>query len=581
MTLQAIPPVSVSRPALGQVPLSSFWMSLWAACTALAWLLPNHYPPWTTFHLDAWMACVMLTTAAWLQIKVRVPVPWTGLPALVAVVSVVPVLQYAAGLVVQAGNAWVSSAYLLGFLLAWLGGARWEAGARGQLGDGLFLAIGLAAFVSVGLALHQWLLLDRLDIWSMGGGAGRPFANLGQPNQLATLLVWGLLALAWAYVRRQIGSHVAIFAATYLLFGMALTGSRTAWVAMALLVMAAWLWRRAWPNARAPWAVTGLAVYFFVCVVSVNPLSRLLLGDVSTGVADVVRVASESRLTIWALFLDASTHQPWFGYGWNQVAMAHMDTALDHPALHVYFTHAHNFFLDLVLWCGWPLGLVASAYLLWWIVSRARRVRGADDAVLFLMVLVIANHAMLELPLHHAYFLLPVGLVMGALDLRLAVAPVYRGARWLDFAVWLVAAALLALIIRDYARVEPSYQTLRFEWARIKTSPAKPPDVVVLTQWRDYVAMAKTDLGKAVSDEELQRMENITSLYPNTGFFQVLAMSLARRGQTDRAAHWLDVMCSVLSVAQCGGVRAAWIQQAAQDPALAAVPWPRATKVGN
>jgi len=557
--------------------MSTLWLAVVVLGIALAWLLPNHYAPWSTFHLDAWMAFVLLLASGWIFLRARGFVSWTGFPLVVLALVVLPGLQHAAGLVVSSGTAWINTAYLAGLLVAWLAGAQWEAEAPGQLTDGLFVAIGIGAVVSVGLSLHQGLLLDRLDVWSMGGGATRATANLGQPNQLGTLLVWGLLAVGWGHVRQRIGGAVALFVASFLVLGIAMTGSRTAWLAMAILTGAAWVWRRFWPHPRTPLAVLGLVGFFVVCVFAVGPLLQWVLGDSGSDVADIVRISGESRPTIWALFLDASLQQPWFGYGWGQVVLAYMEVALAHPALYVHFAHSHNLFLDLVLWCGWPLGLSISAFLVWWLVGRVRRVRSAQEALLVLLVLVVANHAMLELPLHYAYFLLPVGLVIGMLDVRMRIRPVLQGGRWLRplvWTAWLLAAALLAGIVRDYMRVEATYQALRFEWANIKTPPVEPPDLLLLTQWRDFVRMVKWDLQQPVRDEDLQWMEHVVSLHPNIGLFQIYAIALAGRGQPKRAAHWLATMCVSLSETQCDRVAAFWKGRARSDPAMAAVPWP-------
>ena len=561
--------------------MSDFWLSLWALCVALAWLLPNHYPPWTTFHLDAWMACVLTVTALWFLVRAPKNVSWTGLPVVVLLLAGLPLLQYSTGLVVFAGTAWMSTAYLVGALMACLVGAQWAGIAPRQLGDGIFTAVGIAAIVSVGLAYHQWLMLDRLDIWSMGGGASRAIANLGQPNQLGTLFVWSLLALAWGVTRGRIRPSIAIGAALFIMTGLALTGSRTAWIALILLIAGAWVWRQRWPHSRLPWAVTALGLCFAVLTVAVGPLTQRVLGGSGNDVADIVRIASELRPTIWAMFVDASLQRPWLGYGWGQISVANMEVALMHPALQAYFSHSHNLFLDLILWSGWPIGLAVSLFLMWWLVSRAVRVRTAEDALLFMLVLVVANHAMLELPLHHAYFLLPVGLVMGALDVRLGIRPLLTVGRWaapVVWATWLLAAMLLAGIIRDYLRVEAVYQGLRYEWANIKTPPVEPPDVLLLTQWRDFVRMVKWDLGQPVRDEDLQWMQHVTSLTPNIGLFQIYAMSLARSGQPDKAAHWLRTMCTALPAGRCAQVASFWQFKARSDPALAAVSWPPATE---
>lgn len=556
-------------------PMTPFWLAGWALALATAWLLPNHYPPWSTFHMDAWMAVVLSLAAAAVIVRSAGPVVWHGITLLAAALVFIPLVQYGFGMVMFSGTAWISTAYLIGFLLALLTGARWESASPGQLADGLFLAIGMAALLSVGLQLHQWLALDLLDIWSMGDGYGRPFANFGQPNNLGTFLLWGLLAAAWGLVRQRIGVWTALFMAVYLLFGLALTQSRTAWVAVVILVGASWLWRRLWSDQRLPWLVTGLGLYFAACVISIGWLNQLFLLTLSADIGDIVRISSEQRPAVWALFLDAALQRPWFGYGWNQVGLAQLTAALNHPSLHVLFSHSHNFFLDLMLWCGIPAGLLVSIYLVRWSWLRLRAVRGAEDAVLLLFLLVVANHAMLELPLHHAYFLLPVGLVMGALNVRQGALPIFVAGRWSAIALWLASVALLALLIRDYSRVEASYQALRFEWANIQTKVrGAPPDVLLLNQWSEFIRLARFEPSGGMSVEELDWMRRVTSTYPGAGAFHKLAGALAMNQQPDEARLWLQRLCRFVSESQCAAVKSAWASQSLSNPDIAAVPWP-------
>lgn len=525
--------------------------------------------------MDAWTAIVLALAAAAVIMRSTGPVVWHGITLLAAALVFVPLVQYGFGMVMFSGAAWISTAYLIGFLLALLTGVRWEMTSPGQLADGLFLAIGVAALLSVGLQLHQWLALDLLNIWSMGDGYGRPFANFGQPNQLGTFLLWGLLAAAWGLARRHIGVGTALFMAVHLLFGLALTQSRTAWVAVVILVGASWLWRRLWSDQRLPWLVTGLGLYFAACVISIGWLSQLFLLTLFADIGDIVRISSEQRPAAWALFLDAALQRPWFGYGWNQVGLAQLTAALNHPSLHVLFSHSHNLFLDLILWCGIPAGLLVSIYLVGWSWRRLCEVRGSEDAVLMLFLIVVGNHAMLELPLHHAYFLLPAGLVMGALNVRLNARPILIVRRWSVIAVWLASVALLALIIRDYSRVEASYQALRFEWAHIKTDIRRgPPEVLLLTQWREFIRFARFEPSSGMSADKLDWMRKLTSAYPSAGAFHKLAGALAMNQQPDEAQLWLKRLCKFVSESQCADVKAAWANQSLSNSGIAAVPWP-------
>lgn len=563
------------KSVIAKQPMTPFWLVGWALFLSVAWLLPNHYPPWSTFHMDAWIAIVLSLAAASVILRSAVPVVWHGLPVLVAVLGFVPGLQYGFGMVMLSGTAWISTAYLIGFLLALLAGAQWEAASPGQLADGLFLAIGVAALLSVGLQLHQWLALDLLDIWSMGEGYGRPFANFGQPNQAATFLLWGLFAAAWGFVRQRIGMWTAFLVAIYLLFGLALTASRTAWVAVVMLILASWLWRRLWPDRRLPWAVTGLGLYFAACVMAVGWLNQVFLLSLPSDPMDIARVSSELRPLLWSVFFDAALQHPYFGYGWNQVGVAQLTVAPDHPPLHVLFLHSHNLFLDLILWCGIPVGLFVSAYLLRWLYLRLRAVGGAEDAVLLLFLLVVGNHAMLELPLHHAYFLLPAGLIMGALHVRLNARRILIVGRWSSVTIWFASVALLTLIIRDYSRVEVSYQALRFEWARVKTGiRGEPPDVLLLTQWSEFIRLARFEPASGMSADDLDWMRKVVSTYPSIGAFHKLAVALAVNQRPSEAQLWLKRMCKIASEPQCAAVKLAWATQSLHSLPMAAVRWP-------
>jgi O-antigen ligase len=555
---------------------SQFWLVAWAVALSWSWLLPNHYLPWSTFHMDAWAAAVLMPMAGAVLWRTREQDKLSLFGIVMLGVTVVPWIQYGFGLISLPGTAWIAFAYLLGFALAILVGQRWELHSPAQLGDGLFFAIGIAALTSVGLQLHQWLQLNILDVWSMGNGFGRPFANFGQPNQLGTLLLWGVLALIWGTLRSYMRPVVMVVAAVFLLFGLALTESRTAWIGVVLLLLGIWYWRTLWPSRSAPWLASALALCFFIFVWAIPHFTvRLLLSSEEGNLEKATRLSSELRPQVWALFLDALRHRPWFGYGWNQVATAHLEVAPDHPPIPTLFAHSHNLFLDLLLWCGIPLGLILSGFVLVWLWRRFRAIRDGSGAVMFLLVVVVGNHAMLELPLHHAYFLLPTGLFIGALDARLRARLLTFGQRWLGAIIWLASASLLAIIIRDYSRIESSYQVLRFEWANIRVNASRvPPEVLVLGQLRDLIVYSRFEPSDRTSPQQLDWMLHVASIFPSAGVVHKLAAALVWNDRPQEAVLWLRRMCAISPHDQCDAIKNAWKKQSQTDPRIAAVPWP-------
>nr|WP_315188024.1 Wzy polymerase domain-containing protein [uncultured Albidiferax sp.] len=561
-------------------PLPPLWMGLWVPLLAMAWLIPNHYYPWATFHTDAWVAVMLAIAGGAVFTRSTRQVEWHGITTLIALLTTVPFLQFAAGMLSFSGEAWLITAYLMGFLLTLLAGAHWEGATPGRAADSLFLAIGIAAILSVWLQLRQWLglaaELETMQVWTAEFTRERPSANLGQPNQLATLLLWGLLAFLWGVARKKINPACAIFGAIFLLFGIALTQSRMPWIALSILTLAGFAWRRLWP-ARTPWVFLFLLLCFFGFTFSLSYLSEFLTLGIDVRSATLGGKSSQLRLKAIIMFLDALWQQPWVGYGWNQLASAQLAVAKNHPNMTSFFIQSHNLFLDLVLWCGIPIGVGASLYLVAWMLRCIKRTTNSEDAVLTLFILVVAIHAMVELPLHHAYFLLPTGLVMGMLNQRLRSNVIFRTNRWWILGSLLCTSLLLGVIIRDYLRVDASFRAYRLEVNHIgNLPPGKPPEVIVLNDLREFIRNARTEVQPNISSEELELLRRITKSFPTPFNLFNYTKALAFRHETVAARDWMEKIQKVQPDSYVQNLREVWTIQSQTEPAMAAVPWPPA-----
>lgn len=557
---------------------SPFWLGLWALTLALGWLIPNHAPPWGAFHHDAWIALGVLVIALVVFLRGAVSTTaWTPPVVVSLALAVAPWAQYVSGQIVFAGVAWMPSLYLLGLAFALRVGTVWEHATPGEPARVLGGAILFAALMSTGLALAQWLQFD-LDIWMVNAGTARPFANIGQPNQLGTFLSWGLIALAWLWAKRHVGLATWLLSSAFLLMGMALTGSRTSWLILGMLVvMLAW-WRHHFPRRQLLVGGLLLLAWFVFCSLAIPKLTALAQVASTAGAEPQLmqlRMATDIRPMVWGAYIDAALRSPWWGYGWTQAQLGQMAVLLDYPDWQILFSHTHNLFLDLVLWMGLPLGLAVSAFLLWRFWRLFTSVKTLDQALLFCMLLAVAIHAMLELPLHYAYMLLPAGLIWGILEASQPGWSWPRLGRRAHLGAWLVSAALLACVLRDYLNVQTSYQWLQFEWARLATQKTAPePQVVMLTQWPAFVRLSHRELRDPVTPDELREMQNLAHLYPSAGFLMQLASAQALNGQPDAAQVSLRQACQMHGPAQCAAIRQNWQLAARHQPALSRVTLP-------
>jgi hypothetical protein len=562
-------------PFVWREPASALWLPIWAVCLALGWLLPNHDWPWTSFHSETWAAFCFAVACGFLLLRSRQPVAMPWLLVLTAFLALIPVVQQVTGLVYFFGSASLGALYLAGFALAMVTGQRWAAADPNQPIDGLFLAIGVAGVASVGMQLCQWLGLDMLGIWLVPSDPCRPFANLAQPNNLATLLLWACLAAAWGYWRRLLSAGAALMLASFLVLGIALTQSRTAMLGMLLAVILSFFWRR---QPGGQWLFRSALVllgFLVLCLIAVPLISNALLLPVDSRFTNPELVVQDApRKIVYRLFLEASLDKALFGYGWANTGDAFFSRIASFPELGVTFYHTHNLFLDLVLWFGWPLGMIVIASLLCWGLVALRAVGNVGSVILFFFVLFAGVHSMLEFPLHYANFLLPCGLVIGVIHARWGAPFRYRVSRWPVIAIFSIAVLGLGTIVRDYSLFEDDVRALRFERLNIQvTQPRVGTEIMLLTQLRAFLDFSHENPRRGFATDETKLAEEAAFAIFNPlntfNFIQILALN----GQAAEAQLWVNRARYFLPAGTYRDMAQQWSNALAESPELAAVTW--------
>lgn len=534
--------------------------------------------PWRSFHSEMALVAATLPVALWAPLRKRVPqqVPWIAL--VLCAFALVPWAQFFVGKLEYVGDAWLPACYFIAFGLAIATGARFEQVEPGRLAPVLFGAYVLAALVSTGLALYQLLHVTGLGLLTMEfpyARGARPFGNLGQSNHLATLLVWGLVALWWLFLKGHLRGSVVVAAAAFVLFGIASTQSRTAWVELTLLAAAAGLWRDPLAGRRVLPGFVALGLYFTVLVAGWSWFAHSVeFNNVRTVSGELATAGL--RPSIYRLFADAVAREPWAGWGWNQISVAHHALALDHPALGYSFTSAHNGLLDLAVQQGIPLTLLLAGALLVWYVGALRRVRTDTDALLAVAITVLLAHAMVEFPQNYTYFLVPLGLMMGLLHAHEGTRGTLQVSRWGVFALAVASTVVCLWMTVEYRTAEKSLETVRMERNRVGYSRgSKAPDLVMLTQLREFLAYLRIRYTQPAPPAQLEAMRRLVARYPSDGNFLVLAVAEVTNGRPDLAADALARLCRMVPASRCEGALDTWKAIAADKPEFAKVALPR------
>ncbi|HEY6510840.1 MAG TPA: Wzy polymerase domain-containing protein [Burkholderiaceae bacterium] len=547
-------------------PTGLGWV-LWPAAVALPWLVPSHAAPWTTFHADAATAAALAALAAWaLAQPGRWPLDRLGVGALA--LALIPLAQAMSGRLLYAGDGVMAAAFLAAVAAAVAIGRRCEALAPGRLPDALFAGLGVAAFGSTGLVLYQGLGLDALGVLVAPLPDGRrATANVGQPNLLATLQLWGLLALWWAWLRGQARSGVALAGAAFLVFALAATESRTGAVG-ALVLAAALVAFTDGRRARVALAAAAvLVVYLASLLIWTWPDSTM------GGAPPLERIAIGRRPSIWLLMIDAITRGPAFGYGWNQGTLAQEAVAATHAPLGLVIQHAHNVVLDLMVWNGPWIGAAAAVALLAWFVVRWRAVRRPPEVVLLLVPTLLLWHAMVELPHVLLVLLLPAALATGVLLQRTGVTPPLRVPRPLCAVAVLLLVGYLGAVWLQYRAVEDDLRASLVRARRIgDLSPVPPPPTPLLAPLGDVLRAVRVVPQAGIDAATIDALERSARRYPSDGALFRLAQVAALNGRPELAAQSLQRLCRLYPQAACRAAHAAWKAQSENNDALRGVP---------
>lgn len=529
-----------------------FFFILSAILMAAAWLSPVHRMPWTTFTSE------ILTFAAALSLCMGFvkQAPKIAKPQLIAAVIIfIPLIQWAMGLILYLSNALLCSAYLLMFWLMVVIGYNLGPSqvAREAVFKRFSVLVVVVAVVSALIAVLQWLHLTSYFPGLVNVLKGnRPYANFAQPNNLATFLSLGVFGCLYLFEQRALAKRVVVPIALLLIFAIALTQSRTSWV-VCLFIPVYWIMRHYWGvksyqrNNRM--SITAILLWVGIFIVNIA-LLPLLTGWITAyfdqnlvATTNVVARASSGylRFDMWAQAITAVGQHPWFGYGWNQTGMAQI-AAFDLYPSHEWYKSAHNIILDLFIWNGVVLGTLVIGYLACWLYWLNKGARENVSIIASLMVAAILIHAMLEYPIHYAYFLLPMGFLLGLIQSQYPHLPSIRLPIFIIQLIVLCGVFLGTVVVRDFELYKTqSYLASQKSWSAEDQQDMRK-NIWVLSQFKERVWWIQLPAHTQVSDAELayigRMVSNTASRYDLHKYAQLLAFN----GKRAEAEHQLWII---------------------------------------
>lgn len=514
---------------------------------AISWLAYDHYRPWVNFHSEALALAGIGLLLASQCINRQTALAKAPLVALWALaLAFLPWLQYVAGISFFAGDALVTSLFLCGLSAAIWIGYRYAVSFPDPVNvlRPVFYVLWLVALISAAVGLLQWLdLTDPFTVYVLQadtGDSNRAMGNLGQPNQLATLLLIGMACLAWTFEQKRLGLWGLSVGIAFMTMALVLSQSRAGMVSAIAIALYLICKNRVGPSRLAPRYVFIWLITFGIAVLSLPVIHDLML--MSSG-RNGVRFSDSARVTMWKQVLSGIAQSPWVGYGWNQTPTAHSAGSIAVPGS-LTFTYSHNIILDIVAWNGVPLGLLLTGACVWWFASRIMRTKGPNAVYAMACLIPIAVHSMVEFPFAYSYFLLAAGLMVGIVEgSRLETTTIKLNVRLVGvgLAIWF---ALGICMVREYFLIEEDFRVVRFENLHLGKTPTdyEIPHVWMLSHLASMLRAGRQEAVPGMSKEEIENLRKASLRFPYSVLGVRYALALGLNGDPAGASHQMAII---------------------------------------
>lgn len=378
------------------------------------------------------------------------------------------------------------------------------------------LVLLVAALTNTVIGLAQWQHVTQ-GIFMLDSH-GRVYGNFAQPNHFATLIVLGIGALIYLDTQRQLSGGWAHTGALILVVGLVASESRTG--ALSFTLMVAWValfGRRTKTAITLRWLLPSLLI-FWGLYATWQPLS-VALGTSATRVG--VGLGTSSRFELWLQMLEAIRLQPWLGYGWLQLGAA-QNAVAHYLSGTINMNHAHNLFLDLIVWFGLPIGGLAGLGCIIWVARMIQRIlnekKSAESFCFLLMMIPIGVHSLLEYPFAYAYFLVVLAYFAGALEASFGHTKKWKRSGLMIANITIFCGiTIAAFIVRDYSHIENDFRALRLE-QQFATKPehlhSYHQPAQWLTQYGHLVATLREDALAPPESRSVDSARSVTFRFP-------------------------------------------------------------------
>ncbi|MGO3385508.1 MAG: O-antigen ligase family protein [Acinetobacter guillouiae] len=505
-----------------------------------AWLIPVHESPWVTF-LNETFAFLSLISLILFFKDNTVFIPKILLP--IILIAFIPLVQYFLGIEYYFETAFLCFLYLFSIFLATIVGFNFADEVYKENTELFFSwVLLLAGMFSSFFSITQWLNLENNIFFISSLSGNRPYGNFSQPNNMATFLIFSFLSLLFLNYKEKISYSLFYFLGSLILFSIALSFSRTAWLQLTFIIsILLFFYKNTQKNC-----LIFFSLFFIISLFAIPYLSHFLnywgLGGGGSNTVIERLTTGNLRLGIWKQMLIAILENPWFGYGWDQTIIAQIQAAK-------IFYHseqtksAHNIILELLVWNGIIVGGIIIIYG----IILIKKIIFENFSNLFFKLIVICFfiHALLEYPQNYSFLLLPIFFLFGFLLRGNKDLLIFKISNKITLLVFFIAITFTGGIVRDYMNMR--YILLRYDSNDYQNGNIKEK-IIFLDKINSLIGWILSDKSTVINDLDFNNLKKFIEISPSEYNLVNFVKLLIRSGRVDDGKKYYKILYDLYHV---------------------------------
>lgn len=314
--------------------------------------------------------------------------------------------------------------------------------------------------------LQAWdVHVGWLSMLIIQGVSQRPFGNLAQVNHFCAHQGLAFATLMYLMAHRRIPLFPGFALLGLLLTGLALSGSRSAWLYLTVFYVLSIMYRREMGGAEA----YQLQRYTFWALPAFFLVQQGLELLEPTAITANTRITGYSggvlgiRLAMWKDAWTAFMSAPLFGVGYQGLAWQHFLNLArtTNPLFSRYednhLENAHNIVFHLLA----EFGIGGGVILIlggWWLYKYYKRFIIPERWLILAMLAVLIVHSFVEYPLHFMHFLAPAAVLLALAEISPLRFSVTKGVVPMVAGISILAGvAFLTMLFSNYRALEQVY----------------------------------------------------------------------------------------------------------------------------